>query len=365
MTNKYTPSVNIIRDLNTEINYIATPNTQLLFDHIISNYLSGAHSFNLIGSYGTGKSSFLWALERHLNKKTIYFTESIDTLKPEQFEYLPIIGNYQSIADYFASFLKYKGETSPQAIIEEFKKYYQNLHKRGLSLLLVIDEFGKFLEYATNNSPEKELYFIQLLAEFANDFQNRIIFLTALHKGFTSYSFGLSHSQMNEWEKVKGGRFKEITFNEPVEHLLYLASRRLNSQADNLNVDKLLEIVKDAKIFPLKDHLNKDSARSLQPFDIISAAILTKALQKYGQNERSLFQFIDSNDYLSINNFDKEHNPFYNLSCVYDYLLFNHNSFITSKYNPDYLRWKYIESALDRSNQYSIIAPIIKILSRS
>lgn len=369
MTNKYTPSVNIVRDLNAEINYIATPNTQLLFDHIISNYLSGAHSFNLIGSYGTGKSSFLWALERHLNKKTIYFTESGENIKSEQFEYLPIIGNYQSITDYFASFLKYKGEMSPQAIIEEFKKYYLNLHKKGLSLLLVIDEFGKFLEYATNNSPEKELYFIQLLAEFANDFQNRIVFLTALHKGFTSYSFGLSQSQMNEWEKVKG-RFKEITFNEPVEHLLYLASRRLDSKINNPNVDKLLEIVKSAKIFPLKDHLNGNSARSLEPFDIISAAILTKALQKYGQNERSLFQFIDSNDYLSINNFDKKNNPFYNLSCVYDYLLFNHNSFITSKYNPDYLRWKYIGAALDRvdsifdnNSNYKKIIKVIGLLS--
>lgn len=348
MANKYTPSVNIIRDLDVEINYISTPNTQILFDQILSGYSSGSHSFNLIGSYGTGKSSFLWALERHLNKKANYFVDSREN-QVGKFEYLPIIGDYQSITEHFASILKFKGELSPQALIEEFDKYYKRIHAKGSAFLLIIDEFGKFLEYATTNNPERELYFIQLLAEYVNDFKKRIVFLTALHKGFASYSWGLSHSQMNEWEKVRG-RFKEITFNEPVEHLLYLASRKLDAKMKNNKVGLLLEVVKKAKIFPLKEHLDEATATQLQPFDIISAAILTKGLQKYGQNERSLFQFIESNDYLSISNFNQDENPFYNLSCVYDYLLFNHNSFITSKYNPDYLRWKYLNAALERTN---------------
>jgi len=38
-----------------------------------------------------------------------------------------------------------------------------------------------------------------------------------------SYAYSLSKTQQQEWTKVKG-RFREITFNEPVEQLLFLAN---------------------------------------------------------------------------------------------------------------------------------------------
>ena len=88
-------------------------------------------------------------------------------------------------------------------------------------LILVIDEFGKFLEYASQHSPEKELYFIQQLSEFANNPDHNIILLTTVHQNFDAYAFALSNAQKQEWTKVKG-RFREITFNEPVEQLLFL-----------------------------------------------------------------------------------------------------------------------------------------------
>lgn len=348
MTNNYSPSVNIVRDLNKQIEYIQTPNTIQLYNQILSNYRSGVHSFNIIGSYGTGKSSFIWALEQHLNSKESYFSDTnkfVDEV--DSFEYLPIIGSYESISGALSEILGCKEGASVPNIIKAFSNYYDALRKKNKGLFIAIDEFGKFLEYATKNNPENELYFIQLLAEYINNFDNKIIFITALHQGFISYSYGLSRTQINEWDKVKG-RFKEITFNEPVEQLLLLASKRLNSVSENPNLALLFEEISNANIFPLNDYFNIEFAKSIQPFDILSAAILTKALQRYGQNERSLFQFIDTDDYLGLNDFDKLANPFYNIACVYDYLIHNNYSFITSKYNPDYIRWTTINTSLDR-----------------
>ena len=67
-------STNIERDSNVDINYIVTANSDDLYKRIIFNYLSGHHCFNLIGSYGTGKSSFLWALNKHLNGDRVFST---------------------------------------------------------------------------------------------------------------------------------------------------------------------------------------------------------------------------------------------------------------------------------------------------
>ncbi len=249
MTNNYSPSVNIVRDLNKQIEYIQTPNTIQLYNQILSNYRSGIHSFNIIGSYGTGKSSFIWALEQHLNSKKSYFSDTnkfVDEVN--SFEYLPIIGSYESISVTFSEILGCKEGTSVQNIVKAFSNYYDTLRGKNKGLFIAIDEFGKFLEYATKNNPENELYFIQLLAEYINNFDNKIIFVTALHQGFISYSYGLSRTQINEWDKVKG-RFKEITFNEPVEQLLLLASKRLNSVSKNPNLAPLFEEISKANIF--------------------------------------------------------------------------------------------------------------------
>lgn len=91
-----------------------------------------------------------------------------------------------------------------------------------------------------------------------------------------------------------------------------------------------------------------DFPEKLLPFDILSASILTSALQRYGQNERSLFQFVDSNDYLGLEDFDTKTNPFYNISCVYDYLMYNYYSTLTTKHNQDYSKWVTIRNSIER-----------------
>ena len=57
-------STNILRDESKKIDFVVTPNTKEIFDRIFINNYGANKSFNLIGNYGTGKSTFLWALEK-------------------------------------------------------------------------------------------------------------------------------------------------------------------------------------------------------------------------------------------------------------------------------------------------------------
>ena len=67
-------STNIVRDSadNTFIDFVATSNTKEIFNRIFTNNYSANKSFTLIGNYGTGKSTFLWALEKNLTKQKFY-----------------------------------------------------------------------------------------------------------------------------------------------------------------------------------------------------------------------------------------------------------------------------------------------------
>src|SRR3990172_11963103 len=94
----YSPSINIVRDVDNPLNYIPTPNARQVFNQLINDYNLGIRSFNIVGAYGSGKSFFLWSLEKNLNKKINYFGEPNGQLKEiKSFEFLPIIGEYNSI----------------------------------------------------------------------------------------------------------------------------------------------------------------------------------------------------------------------------------------------------------------------------
>lgn len=180
MQNRFSPSINIIRDVEQEFAYIPTANTERVFSQIVNDYKIGIRSFNIIGSYGTGKSAFLLMLERSLNGDGIYSQLLNGQFGEIQtFDYLNIVGEYRSMLDSFAQTLALPTDALTQpAILAALDRKYAGLHEQKKGLVIAIDELGKFLEYAAHNTPEKEVYFIQQLAEYANDSSKHILFLT-------------------------------------------------------------------------------------------------------------------------------------------------------------------------------------------
>ena len=349
MVNNFTTSVNILRDTERDFHYLPTPNAKQVVSQIVNDFKKGIRSFNIIGTYGTGKSSFLLALEQSIKETKRYFNPNFIT--NPKVDFVKIVGSYNSIVEKFAdTFEVTTAKNKHENILSEIFNRYHSLGKNNGVLFLFLDEFGKFLEYAAKHNPETELYFIQQLAEFCNNPKYNIVLITTVHQSFESYAYSLTSTQKQEWTKVKG-RFREITFNEPVEQLLYLAAEHVAENFENkvskTAVEKCLKLAAATKAFNFnKDFLN-EIATKLFPLDILSANILTLSLQRYGQNERSLFSFLESTDHTGLSKFNKRENPFYNLSCVYDYLNFNFYSFLTSKYNPDFSSWSSIRSSLE------------------
>ena len=67
---KYTPSINIAQTIFDPNSYIVTQNAIKVIGNIVNSFNAGVHSFNIIGSYGTGKSNFILALEDSLKNNS-------------------------------------------------------------------------------------------------------------------------------------------------------------------------------------------------------------------------------------------------------------------------------------------------------
>lgn len=292
MAKAFSLSANIESGFADGMKYLVTPNAQNAIHNIVNDFKLGIHSFTIIGSYGTGKSSFLLALEADLNKagKKKYLFDAKNLTSAKSFEILNIVGDYAEMSLLLSKALNVEGNTS--SILDSLKNYYNQCQKKGKFLLIVVDEFGKVLEHAAKNNPEKELYFLQKMSELVNVPTRQMMLLTTLHQNFGAYAKGLTEEQANEWKKVKG-RFKEITFVEPVEQLLHLASAQLSEERefdDVKNIEPLFQLAKET------GYVSKDFslgvAKQLFPMDLFSAYTITTAIHRYGQNERSLFTFL-------------------------------------------------------------------------
>lgn len=341
----YIPSVNIEHNTAADFRYIITENARMVAGNIVNSFNSGHHSFSIIGTYGTGKSSFILALEEDLSTGNNRLIKRRVLGQASGFDFLNIVGDYTSLSKLLAS----KLECHKENAIDALNQYYQSLRKQNRFLIIVIDEFGKILEHAAKNNPEKELYFLQKLAEFINVPSRNIILLTTLHQNFGSYAHSLNETQRNEWHKVKG-RFREIVFAEPVEQLLYLTAKQLDVskqiyQNTNQEIKSLYDLGVRSKI--LSQGFKISTAEALYPLDPISAVCLTLAVQRYGQNERSLFSFLTAKGENSLNDFKPSTLQTYNVANVYDYLTYHFYSAI-NEMNSDSAGWSALSVAIER-----------------
>lgn len=337
-------SSNIVDGFFDESKYIATPNAKRVAEIIANDFKAGMHSFTIVGAYGTGKSTFLLQFEKDLErgeKRSVLINPK--TICESGFEVMNIVGDYAELTTILQGQLKYA--SGKGSILDQLNSYYQQLQKERKFLIIVIDEFGKILEHAAKNNPERELYFLQKFVEFVNLPTRSILLLTTLHQNFGAYSRGLSETQINEWIKVKG-RFREVTFVEPVEQLLYLASQQNSTNKISYANAEILIALGHSTQF-VSGMFSEEVSRALYPLDPFAAYVLTSALQRYGQNERSLFSFLTSEGYDSLSQFEPSEHLTYHLGKVYDYIVYTFYSFLRDT-NADSMSWSAMKVSLER-----------------
>lgn len=341
MRTKFSPSINVLRDEGQDFGYIETPNAKRVANEILAGDQSGIHSFQLIGSYGTGKSAFLLSFANAISGRASHFGIKPAKKPPTV---INLVGEYRSLLSFLAEQFEVKGkQPSYQQVLDSIHQRYE---KAG-HLYLIIDEFGKFLEHASKHDPEREMFFIQQLAEFANKPDRRVTFVVTLHQSFDAYGSAITSAQRMEWRKVQG-RLRELPFNEPIEQLIHLAAGQLSRE--KRSIPKGLDLSTLAKL-ATKHHLfedtkagwSADELNRLYPLDIIATQALTKGLQAYGQNERSLFTFLHAGGIKL-----RKGALGFGLPEVFDHLNSEFYSFLHGSFNPHRRQWEMIWSAMER-----------------
>ena len=162
----------------------------------------------------------------------------------------------------------------------------------GCPMIVVVDEFGKCLDYMSHHPGEGDIFIVQQLAELDD-----IYLWVCLHQAFDDYALGLSILQRQEWAKVQG-RFEDISFVESTPQMLYLIGRTLKQSQDEemerlirrwaVNAHELIDQLVGAD----KQYFDVDAIAGMYPLHPLTAIALIELCKKYAQNDRTLFAFM-------------------------------------------------------------------------
>ena len=223
----------------------------------------------------------------------------------------------------------------------------------GTGLLLVIDEFGKFLEYASQYPGQGDIHVLQELAQFAERSEKTPLFLlTILHQAFEMYGQRAVKLQREEWAKIQG-RFEDVPFTEPTEQVLRLVATALEKSPEIVCKDNLNTVIElGLKLHQLDDSKFIQLLEGCLPLHPIVALLIGPLFRRFVQNERSLFAFLNSNEphglqyFLSNQHYEGDRLPMYRLANLYDYFnITQGNKLYTSGTGK---KWAEIESAINR-----------------
>ena len=326
-------------------------------------------AWRLTGDYGTGKSSFALVLAHlfsgHQNGilKELQRTVKIDGLCTDDLKLRPILitGNRtplrialqsalcNSILKTFPRTSKAKFPTILQDILNdtlsvpdgkivesfiEFSRFVKSKSK-GSGVLLILDELGKFLEFSAMYPDRQDIFLLQQLAETASRSGDTPFFILGLlHQGFNAYADHLDGTSKREWGKV-AERFDEILFNQPLEQVVYLLSSALGIETQDEYRVRHKEIKSQMKYalkhgwygpVPIHDRLLEKSV-NLFPLDPLAVPIIVRTMYYFGQNERSLFSFLQSSEPFALQAYASQHllkgAKLYQIHNFYDYVRAN------------------------------------------
>ena len=180
--------------------------------------------------------------------------------------------------------------------------------RTGDGLLLLVDEMGRFLEYAAANMGSEDPSIFQAVAEISGGRAGANVSIVGfLHHRFVDYVAGMGEWIEAEWSR-SSERYEELSFDGSTEQSLFMLAHAIESTAGHSDTvrrraQQLYREAGDRGMFAVPRQELVQIAPELYPLHPAAVAAVACAIRRFGQNERSLFSFLQSLEPASVRRF--------------------------------------------------------------
>ena len=195
---------------------------------------------------------------------------------------------------------------------------------KKVPIMLLIDEFGKNVEYFTDDDGAGDLFLLQELVEASGKRGLPLGIMTFQHMAFDDYAVGASSKRRREWAKIQG-RFEEIVFSNTLAQTQLMIAKMLKNEDPRVH-----EWAKDeTRMLRESFGMEYDAGVTTRcyPLHPITLAVLPELCARYGQNERTLLSFMQGGGGHTVSKFIEETPysggplPTVGIDMLYDYFI--------------------------------------------
>lgn len=325
-------------------------------------------AFTWTGPYGSGKSSLAVALASLLQsdladiKKTFgqdcddaETAELVDHFREQgrPWNVVPVVGHRGNAELTIADAIMRAVPQSPRRLKNEsFAIWIGRVASsiQGPGLALIIDEMGKFLEYAALEHGDVHVF--QELAEIASRSKGKLLLVGILHQAFDEYAQRLSRDSRDEWLKIQG-RYLDLPVNLAADEQIDLIGRAIETDEKlptDSSTQQVAAMMRNGRQIDTERLASK--LADCWPLHAVTASLLGPiSRRRFGQSQRSIFGFLTSAEPFGFQEFlsntrkgDKQAR--FTPDQLWDYLRANLEAAILA--SPDGHRWSTAVDAIDR-----------------
>lgn len=393
-------SIRIDRD-RANSSYVMTPLFYLVLERILNGLDGrGGRALSITGPYGSGKSAAMLVAGDLVSSHPKDLISMLEVERPDlatrvnQCQPLPVLlinCGPDKLGPQISNHLQgWAQDASDRAVlgivnkidVDDIRSVVNAIVKiteRLPGMMIVLDELGKSLEFASAHPEQADIFLLQLLAEEASRSpdEHPLMVVSILHQAFEQYAHRLIATQRDEFRKMQG-RFEDMAFHLNTTTVLKLVGQSILSNREVASADVMVAVVERVRAVAIEMHGQGiapqgvsaedfgDWCASAAPLHPAVVVLLPALFRNLAQNERSIFGFLGSNEpfgfqqFLDITEVDVRRPRLYTLADLYDYLEL---SLGTSMYHGPYgRRWADLESALQRVGELSGPQNLIKTL---
>lgn len=243
--------------------------------------------------------------------------------------------------------------------------------ENNLGFILIYDEFGRFLQGLQKDLMNETMQDIQDLAEIT-DRNEELHLLLITHKSLRQYFLGFNDEVAKEFQRVEK-RFKQYNISSDQATFLKIAQIILTENVINkptIESELIPNMTDWMQRFPLFPVLNVEERQkvvieSLYPLHPVSIYLLPKLSSIFGQNERTLFTFLESNETGGLQNHISKSKNYYLPHKLFDYFFKTiEDSDLNNATLEQFILYRKALSRIDRKKvDFKIADSILKLIS--
>ncbi|RXF68556.1 hypothetical protein [Hansschlegelia zhihuaiae] len=332
LSRRYVRSTDVARDLTDPRaldGYVVTASARSALERLVDGLDAGStqRAFRITGPYGSGKSSFalllcrlLTAVDERANeiakasglaKGTAFAPHAVIFMSGRRTSFSGDLlaavreqARMLGMDDIAAGAAKAGTDEDPglraRSAIDLLDRLSRDtISADGRRTLLLVDEMGRYVEHAAANPRSEDPSVFQQLAERAGGRGGApLAVIGVLHHRLAEYVAAMGGVIEAEWTR-SADRYEEIAFGDSLEQTLHLVAGALEADPSHTRP------VRDAARRLFEEAFQHGTlggdpadvaaiAADLYPLHPAALATLTVAARRLGQNERSIFGFLQT-----------------------------------------------------------------------